>query len=129
MKKYIVNEEINEIKEEKGEVEEGEVEEEKKVEEEELKKEEEEEEKETKNKIRKNKKYNIETKENLVEEKKQWKRRKSLNEDKPLFDWRILSNLLLTGSKEPREFEIEEWEKMSEKERLFRCRQISIELL
>uniref|UniRef100_A0A915PAI7 Uncharacterized protein n=1 Tax=Meloidogyne floridensis TaxID=298350 RepID=A0A915PAI7_9BILA len=48
---------------------------------------------------------------------------------KPLFDWRILSNLLLTGSKEPREFEIEEWEKMSEKERLFRCRQISIELL
>ncbi|CAK5078712.1 unnamed protein product [Meloidogyne enterolobii] len=130
MKKYIVNEEINEIKEEEREVEEeGEVEEEKKVEdeeEEELKKEEEEgeEEKETKNKIRKNKKYNIEAKENLVEEKKQWKRRKSLNEDKPLFDWRILSNLLLTGSKEPREFEIEEWEKMSEKERLFRCRQV-----
>ncbi|CAK5078262.1 unnamed protein product [Meloidogyne enterolobii] len=128
MKKYIVNEEINEIKEEEREVEEeGEVEEEKKVEEEveeEVKKEEEEEEKETKNKIRKNKKYNIETKENLVEEKKQWKRRKSLNEDKPLFDWRILSNLLLTGSKEPREFEIEEWEKMSEKERLFRCRQV-----
>nr|CAD2196842.1 unnamed protein product [Meloidogyne enterolobii] len=130
MKKYIVNEEINEIKEEKGEVEEREVEEEveeKKVEEEEVKEEkeeEEEEEKETKNKIRKNKKYNIEVKENLVEEKKQWQRRKSLNEDKPLFDWRILSNLLLTGSKEPREFEIEEWEKMSEKERLFRCRQV-----
>uniref|UniRef100_A0A1I8BGN5 Uncharacterized protein n=1 Tax=Meloidogyne hapla TaxID=6305 RepID=A0A1I8BGN5_MELHA len=113
-KKYILNEEINEIKEEEEDEEGKELKEEKEIKEEE---------EEIKNKIRKNKKYNIQTKKDLIEDKKRWQRRKSLDEEEPLFDWRILSNLLLNGNKEPRELDIEEWEKISEKERLFRCRQ------